>query len=171
MAVDHAETQRISGGCALIRDDFQRRADCGRIAQASAGADARGEVGAQGNGIAVEAEHERHRQRLRRPAAPQSRGDRQRCDHVRGIAVAIEQPVEHGRPADIAHQPQRQALFLGETVFQSQDRQAGIHQGQEADGHFQCHHLPPSNLCAVTMASAISAMRRPWFIAVLRISA
>ena len=94
----------------------------------------------------------------------------QRRDHVRRVAVTIEQPVEHGCPADVLDQAQGDALFLGETVFACEDRQASVYQGQEPDGQVFAHRPPPSRLWAVTMASAISAMRLPWLIAASRIS-
>jgi hypothetical protein len=60
---------------------------------------------------------------------------------VRRIAVAIEQPVEHGRPTDIADEAEVQAFFLGKAVLLRQDRQAGIDQRQETDNKFACGHV------------------------------
>src|SRR3546814_8883820 len=71
----------------------------------------------------------------------------------------IEQAVEHRRPAHIRDKPQRKPLRFGKAVFGGEDRQAGINQRKETDSQFVSHQVPPSSSCAVTTASAISAIR------------
>ena len=81
---------------------------------------------------------------------------------------------EHGCPAHVALEGERQPFLLGETVRVGEDRQAGVDEGQEADGHLFGHcaapvEFGPSSSCAVTTASAMSRMRRLELIA-LRLS-
>ncbi len=84
------------------------------------------ELGRKGHRIAVEAEHERHRHRHRGPVAAERGGDRQRCDHVRGVGMAIEQTVAHCRPGHVAHQFDGYAFARGKSSFVRKDRKRSI---------------------------------------------
>jgi len=59
----------------------------------------------------------------------------------------------------------------GEAMFGREDRQAGVDEREEADGQVLAHSSSPMSSCAVTTASAMSAIRRPECIALRRSSA
>ena len=175
IAVHHAEAQRVPRGLARASFLGECSAELDRIGQPPGFGQLRRQFGREGHGIAVEPEHERRRQRLCRAPAAERGGDRQRGDQVRGVGVAVKQPVEHRRPADVALERKRQSLFLGKAVLVREDRQAGIDQRQKADrqlfGHSASPLSGPNSSWAVTTASAISAIRRLELIALRRSSA
>jgi len=74
------------------------------------------------------------------------------------------------RPGGRADQLQVDILFDRESLLARGDEHRTVGQGQECN-RYRGHILPPSRLLAVIRASATSAMRRPWFMAVVRSSA
>ena len=167
----HAEPQRAAIRSRLLSLLRQRRADSGRIAEDRLGTNRIRQFGSQGDRIAIEAEHEWRSKLLWRSPDAHGRRDGQRREHVRGIGMAIEQSIEHGRPGDIARQCEVQPLLFRKSQFPRQNRQAGIDQRQESNGQFLAHRSPFISSCAVTTASAIAAIRLFESIALRRNSA
>jgi hypothetical protein len=112
--MDDPEPKRPARGTAARRDGLQRRTERDRIAERVAQPAFLAQRGREGDRIAVQPQHERHRDRHGRPIAAQRGGDRKRRDHVRRIGMAVEQPVAHRRPGDVADELQRDPLPLGE---------------------------------------------------------
>jgi hypothetical protein len=77
--------------------------------------------------------------------------------------------VEHRRPTHVADEFQLKALLGGEAMLGCQNRQASVDEREETDGQPLAHSPPSINSCAVTTASATSAIRRLASIA-LRLS-
>ena len=113
IAVDHPEAQPPAPGRPDLGHRGQRGADHAGFAQPVGLADMVGQLMPQRDGVAVQPQHERHRQRLCGPSAPQRCRNRQRRNHVGGIRMAIEQPVQHapfGDDENLAIVKRRQIL-------------------------------------------------------------
>ena len=75
--------------------------------------------------------------------------------------MAIEQTVAHRRPSHVADQFDLYAFARCKTQLVRQNRERGIDQRQEADAEgLGGHSMSPSSASLVTIASAISEMRR-----------
>ena len=90
---------------------------------------------------------------------------------MRRIRMTVKQPVEHGRPCNIAREVEVQPLLLRKPQFPRQNGQAGIDERQESNGQFFAHRSPFISSCAVTTASAMAAIRLFESIALRRNSA
>ena len=156
-----AEAQRLPGNFSCRRDAVKRRANDGRIAQRFAQPDILCELGRKGHSIAVEPQHEGHGHGNRGPVTAERGRDRQRSDHVCRVGVAIEQPVAHRRPGHVAHQFDGHAFTRGKSQLVREDRQRRVDERQETDTEcLGAHSISPKSASLVTIASAISAIRR-----------
>ena len=64
-----------------------------------------------------------------------------------GIAVTIEQPIEHGCPGHVPLEREFEPFFLCKAVLMRQDRQAGIDKRQEPYDELLTHCVPPHMSC------------------------
>lgn len=161
IAMDDAEAQSFARRDPRVRYLLQRRADPDRITQRIGQTCFFRELGREGDGIAVETQNERHRERHCGTILSKRCGDGKRRDHMRRIGVTIEQPVAHGRPGHVADKVDRDPLGGGEADFVGKNRQRGVDEWQEADTEALAgHSMSPISASLVTIASAISEMRR-----------
>ena len=80
---------------------------------------------------------------------------------MRRVGVTIKQPVAYRRPGHVADEFDLHALAGGESHFVRQDRQGGVDERQETDAEaIAGHSMSPINASLVTIASAISEIRR-----------
>src|SRR5690606_8247998 len=106
------------------------------------------------------------------PVATERGRDRQRSDQVRSVSVPVEQSVAHRRPGHVTNEFNFDAFARGKAQFMRENRQRGVDQRQKADAKaFGAHSISPKSASLVTIASAISAIRRLVRIACPRSSA
>ena len=109
--------------------------------------------------------NEQSRERRGMLAETQGYGDGKRCEQMRALDLAIDEPVADRRPRDVAHQFKRDAVFHGEAALLRGGKDRAIGQRQESDPDRR--HLGLSSFCFPSRSSA--AVSKAWAISEMRL--